>query len=474
MNAERFRRHWTICPDAEIYHVNGFIKKPLGKDFTLHYHSDLHVSSRTYAGGIVIILGAFVHYDYNASMELDGLASTRHEDVVDWLNGCAGAYALISVCENIVKLYTDMAGIFSVYRKENYLASSPYLIPGIIKSKKVESEYSLSGSDDWYPGDLTPFEGCTAIYGNHCLNLSEQSIKRFWPIPDDVQKKISREAAISKISIIHQRNIESFSKKYSCAISLTGGKDSRLNLAAARNVLDSVYFFTIRSNDQQTYDIQAPVKMAREFGFTHNIIDSYQPTISILNIYDEAAGDMSIGARRDILDACEKVASRADVHLSGALGEYLKCQYWPSSTPHEISGKILQSEFIQHSSLIKNSITDWVESLPENMPPTMAYDLMYIEQRGGRWAGNGETASAIFFAPGTPLNCRKIFDVFQSMPRKLERNGTVQVELIKKLWPELLSVPFEKSHRGIAVLLPKALRLKIKKLKNSLFSLISK
>ncbi len=86
-----------------------------------------------------------------------------------------------------------------------------------------------------------------------------------------------------------------------------------------------------------------------------------------------------------------------------------------------------------------NEIEKKLESLDYNI-----LDLFNWEERNGNWYSQFQVDKDIAQEEFTPYNCRKLMDIFLSVPSKYRdvHTNIFYRAMIKKLWPELLSEPF--------------------------------
>jgi hypothetical protein len=372
-----------------------------------------------------------------------------------------GIYVLLRCDRDTVHVYTDPAGMMGVYYGQGRAASTPSLLPNLKRNERVDREYSFRGSDDWYPGSLCPFHNVKALLANHCLDVTTGRIKRFWPT--DRPRAISFERGIDSACVLLQGMMTGVCQLGSVAVSLTGGRDSRVNLAAARRLVDRLKFFTIRGKSTTGCDFEYPKRLAESFGLSHHFVDVTPPPARLLEHYDEIAAGMSLGGRRDIIGACWQLAGESYIHVNGNLGALTKGFYWPSKCPHDVKLGTFLREFVSRSPLLRQAFDEWYVTVPD-LPATMVYNLLYLEQRGGRWMGIGETAANLFYESFSPFCSRELFDVICGMPVEYQRDGRLLVEFVRHMWPELLEVPYCPAARKWGTWMPKRMRGQVKKL----------
>ncbi|MEM7262698.1 MAG: hypothetical protein AAF488_11965 [Planctomycetota bacterium] len=77
--------------------------------------------------------------------------------------------------------------------------------------------------------------------------------------------------------------------------------------------------------------------------------------------------------------------------------------------------------------------------------------------------GTGENAANLFYEPATPFCSRELFESVCAMPPEVQHGGTLLVDYVRELWPELLDVPYCPVTRNWGTYLPKGLKARIKR-----------
>jgi len=419
-------------------------------------HPDLAINQFNCPAGRLFILGICTYQTSPAAIRCES-------ELHSWLNGATGVYVLVSEIGSEVRIYTDPCSMSPVFFTDGMATSSPSLIPNLRRSRRLDDEYRLRGTDDWYPGTLTPFVNVKALPANHHLDVSSGRYVRFWPT--QASNRITTDSqAIDEIANELQKSVEAVVHFGHVILSLTGGKDSRVNLAAARRVLNHVKIFTIITSGTKACDIEIPKKICRAYALPHSTIICDGNPEPLERAYDEIAAGMALGARRQILSACAQAGKLGNIHLSGNMGGIAKAYFWPSLHPAEPTAKSISDEFVSGSAVLKRSIQDWLDTTPDGMPNEQLLNLMYFEQRGSRWMGIGENASNLFYQPFTPFCSRRVFELISACSNELIYRGDVHDRVIERLWPELQDIEYCPPARKTTRVVPKAVRRLIKRL----------
>lgn len=241
-------------------------------------------------------------------------------------------------------------------------------------------------------------------------------------------------------------------------MSLTGGRDSRVNLASVASSGLRLPSFTIRSRWLSNAEEATIGQLLRRVSIPHAFADYHDSPEWLLRLYDEMTAGLSLGARRETIGTCAPFAGPRVVHLNGNLGAIFLAFYWPNSRPTAVRVKDLASEFIQRPPCIIDGLSRWLATVPD-MPAHDVYNLMYLEQRGGRWMGVGERASELLYDSYPPFCSRSVFGALRALPLKWQRGGRMLEALVRHLCPELAEVPFHSGTSIVARTLPKRLKV---------------
>ncbi|MCB1133362.1 MAG: hypothetical protein KDN05_19735, partial [Verrucomicrobiae bacterium] len=307
------------------------------------------------------------------------------------------------------------------------------------------------------------FENVRFLPANHRLVLSTGDISRFWP-RQNIRTETDEES-VDRCSDLVRDAVRKLGHRGNLLVSLTGGRDSRVNLAACGGMLDQVDFFTIRSPLVARCDLEIPARLAsRHRKMRHHFVDDIPSEAWVVDLYDEVSAGMAVGARREILGACRKVSRFGDIHLSGALGEMCRAYFWHTKHPETVRLDAVLSKFGNPADCIREGLEEWLASAPLGLSPSALYNLMYLEQRGGRWAGVGENAASIFYQPFSAFNSRLFYEALCRVPEELQHGNRLPMEMIRRMWPALLDVPFGKPGGLIGSLLPKSAKRFLRKL----------
>lgn len=115
----------------------------------------------------------------------------------------------------------------------------------------------------------SPFKELSMLSPNTYLEIPNFKINRFYP-----SRSIESPGSdISSIQDILKQSIKLCTEKWDCNISLTGGVDSKLTLAAANGYYDKLKYFSFISSEAERKDAWAARNICSSLGLKHTIYE---------------------------------------------------------------------------------------------------------------------------------------------------------------------------------------------------------
>lgn len=173
----------------------------------------------------------------------------------------------------------DCAGLMPVayveHERGRAFASHPQLLadvlglqPDAFVANFLQARFNKIGIAN-LPGIKTLYQGVRMLTPNTWLDLQTLAVQRFYPLRALPQG----DADIEKIERILQNSVKLAVQKWRCAVSMTGGVDSRLTLAAAKSVRQDLRFFSFSSNPNEMKDVLAAKEICQALGLQHEHYD---------------------------------------------------------------------------------------------------------------------------------------------------------------------------------------------------------
>ncbi len=284
---------------------------------------------------------------------------------------------------------------------------------------------------------------------NHAICLDDWQIKRIWPTNGaylSPGKDPGQTTALIADKV--QSNVGAVVKEGRGYIHLTAGFDSRMVLAASRPYIGSSIFETIRSSSLGTrLDCLIAAALAKRFGLAHEFLDFVEPGAHEVNSWLWRTGYCIYDAVTQLAATIKKYDRRCH-SLTGTCGEIGRAYYWSAA---DINGDEVDAQtLVERLKLPVTAITltkaeKWLVGLPVSKP-SLIWDLAYIEQRLGCWGGPSVYGHDVSHPSLSPFNSRNIYKNILSLPEEYRCSHDFVRAFIKRLWPDLLQVPFNQAY----------------------------
>jgi hypothetical protein len=306
---------------------------------------------------------------------------------------------------------------------------------------------------------LTPFEGVRALLANHQLCVGSGAIARFWPVEEPPQR--AADESIDRICEILRGMMVGVARRGRVLMGLTGGRDSRTVLSAAQPIVGECDVFTLRTDHTDRGDVEYPAALAARHGLRHRFVSVAPPQRWLVRMYDDMTCGMVVGASRQVVEASRQLSASSRIHVNGALGELAMPYYWHSANPKMVRLKSLAKKQASKPAVIKQAVHEWRQSVGD-LKATTIYNLMHLEQLGGRWWSAVETAGNLFYESFTPFCHRELFECLCALPSRMVYENGLRAEFVRRLWPALLAVPYCKPSKRLSAFVPRGIKERAK------------
>jgi hypothetical protein len=458
----RFRRQWIV--GAGVTAVNpAWQSMELPSGHILAYHPDARISTRREGNRQIVVLGVATHTAASQTPPLSIIDKLDRKSIVQWLFRLAGRYVVFFSEGDNLYLYTDPAGMMGIFHAGAKAASTPGLLLRGEDQEIADTGIRQELEENFFPGTMCAHSGVDALIANHELHLDTGFARRFWSpslrLTDD-------KPPIDEMCGLLQRIVNGFRLSDQLLVSLSGGKDSRVTLAAVRAFAADVRFFTIQTLHSNDSDARYSQQLAAKFQLNHEILRSVSTTpLWVTSAYDEIGSGMRRARSRPELDGLRKITASGCVHVGGVGGEVLRAHLWPSRRPKRADTlKLTRQAFSCSPPSVLEAVDQWRSSLPLGTSPPTVFDLFEFEQQSGRAAGIVEACSSLFHETVSPFNSRELFELIQCVPLETRYAGKLNEALIRTMWPQLLEVPFTQRGRPWWKSLPKPVKAAVKRL----------
>ncbi len=460
-----FRRQFIL--GTEEFHPNHYWSShQLQQGLILSIHEDLSFSSETDDDITVTLIGLAVdpfHPQWNETEILRTLLD-ESSDLISFINNTKaliGRWIIIFQNDLETFLFTDPCGLRQIFFLEHgekpWCASQPELI-----NTKYHLSFSNSRSvlgfmtsleyaqkESAWVGDSTLYDNCYHLLPNHYLDYWKSKQIRFYPnkpiLPKETQEIINTAASIL------QGGMTALSLRSELLLGLTSGWDSRILLAAARNSLHNLECYVDRKEllTEDHPDVQIPMHMAEKMKFNLDVRNSKKelPGWFIHFLTHNVTGARVLPKTRMIYD--KLISDEQRLVINGNGGEICRNYYDKSAQYNSADSSLndLVDLFGYRNTIpfVMEQIEKWRSGLAfEYMNGFDVLDLLYWEQRMGNWGALFPAEQDTAVEEISPFNCRLLIETLLSAPRHLRAapDYILFKELIHKMWPELLSFPF--------------------------------
>lgn len=487
-----FRRQFILGPHF-IEDFSSWKRIKVRDNICLTVHPDLNRRQTVYRAKSITLLGYILDPNDPLSQDQDIIDSlVRKLDTCDGLDNFfqytymyGGRWILIVDNGQEIRLFNDPAGFRQLFYTDFsfssnlWCASQPGMIAQLMnltmdkKALGFITNYESKGLREyWWPGDTSPFKGIKHLLPNHYLDLEKGSYHRFWPHED--LKYLSLEEGIERTSAGLKGLMKSAFNRFKLSLTITAGWDSRLLLAASREVSHKIYYFSMLrgSNDR---DVIIPSRLLPKLGLKYNIMryparmDNEFKKIYNRNVVTAHSlwGRMAQGLfdcyPQDRVcvkgNACEIARGRQVFTL-----------------PEPENGNVTSQKLawlmkMEDSPFVIKAFNKWLSEVPKTYNIKLL-DLFYWEQRMGNWQAMSQLEWDIVQEVLAPFNCRALLIDMLSVDQEYRDPPGYQLyhKVILNLWPEVLEEPInprispQKKSTKLTVRLPRIL----KRIRNSL------
>jgi hypothetical protein len=435
----------------------------------LSSHPDLNVIQTTLNDKSLTLIG-FILDPYNPSANdadiVNGLIRdySDFDHFIDLTKRFGGRWIIIAENSQGIKLFTDPAGLRQIFytdtRKtgELWCASQPGMIADILNLRMCKegidyiNTYEFRKNQEfWWPGVTTPYEEVMHLLPNHFLDLTNGSCKRYWPSQSLENTPLT--SSIDKCSSLLQGLLKSASHRFELAFAITAGLDSRVVLAASKDLNNVFSYMTVRQIGmaENHADIEIPSRLLSKIGLSHDVVRS--SLIIDDGFVDIFRNNTALAHPVYAPDACAILkyysgkSVKQFVVVTGSASEIARSSFraqlnkpvCEAITPSDLAS--LHS--MGKSSYVLKAFERWISGI-ENIHGYDILDIFEWEQGHGNWLAMCQLEFDIAWKDlFTPFNCRELLETMLSVDYKYRKAPDYALfhAIISNLWPELLDIP---------------------------------
>jgi hypothetical protein len=461
-----FRRQFILGPRF-VENFTSWKRIKVGTQVCLTVHPDLSTCQIRSQNKAITLLGYILDpndpeaYDADIINHLLGnlCACDNSNDFFKYTYHVGGRWVLIVEDGDEVMLFHDAMGLRQVFYTDAvvcgavWCASQPGIIAetlGLQMDEEAVTDYINSDvykkwEEYLWPADSTPYHEIKHLLPNHSLNLSTGVAQRYYP--DGDLEVLSLEEGIKHISRVLIGFMKSASNRFDLALAMSAGWDTRLILAASREISDRLWFFTLLHHPDAP-DTTVPLKLLKKLGLRHHQVKYPQ----------QMEDEFERLYKRNVTTAHERWGRMGQglynmypenrVCVKGNAAEITRVRF-RLPPGGQVTAKTLArftsfqyaKEMVQNSFVLKHW-QKWLSGTGR-LYNVHILDLFYWEHWGGNFAAMTQAEFDILQDAFTPYNCRQLLMTMLSVDEK-HRNHEEPVlyrKLILNLWPEVLSEP---------------------------------
>lgn len=466
-----FRRQFLLTA-IKCEQLQYWQSKSIGK-YNLYVHPDCQLTNLKTSDSVFFLIGQAInpHSPDNSSSdilkEISNIKSIK--DIPSFLYPLVGRFVLIVHYKGTFSIYHDACGLKSVYyfgRGDRFFAASQpsllQLVVGITRSKNYEEYYSSgyvhSNKEHWLPSRITLYKDVYHLAPNHFVDSASGKQIRYWPV--DKRKKLTMSEAVEKMSYLLRNTMIAANKRFSMAVSLTAGLDSRTVLSSTREIIDDVLVYTLKYRDltEQSYDLKIPKRISSKLGFTYKVFDCTEDEIDeeFFNVYTKNTDISHFSDWGEIANGMFHKYPQDRVAVRGNCAEIGRCcLYRQGFHPKikSISQLLTLSSGWHKIDFIKNELERWLE---EMMDINEVYDydildLFYWEHRMGSWQAQSQLEWDIVQEPFSPFNNRELIECMLAVDTKFRSapHNILFEKVIENMWKDVLAEPINPKSNAV-------------------------
>lgn len=457
-----FRRQYVIGA-YPVTKLRGWKCIKLNNQLFITAHPDLETEQSTGDGIQLTLLGYMFDPDHprhsNQEIIREMKKSVRSfEDVVMETDRMGGRYVLIYNDGDHVKMLHDPCGlrqIFFTTTEDSFWCGSQPAILQYVLGKELEIDpfaqrFANSAEYDKreraWPGDGTIYKNVKHLLPNRYLDVNTRSIVRYWPNEKLERIELAQAVRVASRTLIDV--IKAASYRYSLMLPVSAGWDSRMLLAASKEIRHQIFYYICRNSKMtaESMDIKVPQKLLERLGLDFHVIESvedmeeefaqiyeknvtmarYLPkTLSIYQHFKLSQGKLNVcGNGSEIA----RKSTYTHYHRKNVTPEFLAKIYHYKGDPYVI-----------------DQVSKWLdEAYAVAMKCDLdIYDLYYWEQRMGNWGAMLPAEQDIAIEEFWPFNNRRLLRTLLSVEKEYRKppNYLVFKALTKEMWEETLHEP---------------------------------
>lgn len=428
-------------------------------------HADLNVCGAARDGKEIVLLGYLLNPGKPEADDeeivrglLEAFDRCRSlDELFPHTYSLSGRWILIVADDTEARLFNDAAGYRQVHycstaSGEVWCASQPGMLAdllGLAEDRAARAFIDACSARDpqyWWPGDTSLYREAVHLQANHYLDLRTGHAQRYWPRTDLV--RLPFEQVVAENAALLRGLLRGAARRYDLALPLTAGRDTRLLLAASRDVVETLYIFTLMYWDltPASADVRVPTRLLARLGLPHHVI----PCPPEMDGEFEAIYARNVPTARRVYGAIaqglyhgypeRKVSMKGNAIPIGK-GHYRRRLREQSAEPDpKITPETLSGLARKEGSFALAAYERWLAGITDTNVDVL--DLFWWEEREGNWQAMSQLEWDIVQETFVPYNCRTFLTNLLAVPERYRGPPYMLHDaMIRRLWPEVLAEP---------------------------------
>ncbi len=366
----------------------------------------------------------------------------------DYIDYLAGRYIILYGNDTDAFVLQDATGMRSAYydTREMLIASHYNIINEISASDRhpFVAEWCSMKPLPWLlPGNITPYKDIMTLLPNHRLDMKKMQVKRFFPRKEHTNIDVN--VAMNYIAECCHKQMNTLARYRKLMISFTKGNDSRITLAASKDIKNDILYYTYygEKDPAQVEDVE----FTRMFSKSHdlNYIEVYTKFKGTASEYEQLCqvcyhNHYHFHLFWGVPSLLEKLP-RDRMAVRSNLIEIIRADYYSDlsqGADYKVLAKRLYPSKVDDINYLELIKKFYYENEYDKLFDYQLGDFIYWEYRMGIWMNGGVLLKDdISFDTYMLFNQRKMLEYGLSIPRYFKKKNTVVYETIKRLWPEI-------------------------------------
>lgn len=458
------RRQFVIGPEAFRAH-DDWCCRQLEASTWASYCPELRAGWTSDADGALWgLFGLAVETLEDKAEPLAEIARTRSADVPDLYASWAGRWVLLGRGQ----VHMDASGLLGCFygkapSNQTWVSSSPALLARILSPDALPAVdprpllYEVGIS--WFTPPRSRFAGMHRLLPSQVIELNTGSIRpRPLMPPIDPARGYDETLELLKQSLVTAlRRLPTKGRRL--WLGLTAGFDSRLMLAIARCASIDVMPFTRVAARMSVADRVLPPLLAHELGYDHIFIRGRKGNPDSKHfVAEHSAGHLSDGDAKPFIqgvrDCLEGISFGG--HGFAVASGFVDLRLLPDTVNDPKIGAVQIARVFREpeTSTATAGVRDWLEWVIENPQEHLDWrDRFFIEQRQAGWLSSKEQLYDLSKLERFPvLNAARNYTLLLGLEESQRLGSLAQVELIRRLAPQLLNYPFNPQDQYFGIL----------------------